>query len=252
MSTALDAVDNAARDEEQIVPASDIAWLDRQFLQEALADPDRLDRIPNGAVLVIVPTDDAELAATELAKADRMRADGRTVHIERIWPRQPDPPPWWLAERVPANLRASLPVAESLLNGPGLTVVFDQSRDLLLASERRGQQPGLAWPLSGGPVVLVDTSTNRAFAFLVPDFVTRTIPRRPHLAYILAMAELRPLRPDDVGDFALPAAHEAEVAVPARPEPLSPEHRATLVTAFGELTGEANASCVRTQFFQSD
>lgn len=250
-STAISSA--GSRDKTATTVTTGFLGLLEQFMQEGLEEPDRFDQIPMGAVLVILPTDDPDLAALELARANRLAAQGHLVHVESIGPRRPTPPRWWLGERVPGSLQAWLPGAEALLMSTELTVVYDQHRDVLVVSQGGDHQHGLAWPIRSGAWVLVDSSMNHVFAFIVPDFVASSVPRLSHLDALLALATFRSLAQADVGDFALPELLSAPLRSPNQTGAMPPQDRARLIEAFSVLTGEAeSANCTFTQFVRSD
>lgn len=55
-----------------------------RLLHEIVADPDALDRIPDGATLVVLPYDDEALALHNLAMAGALVNQGRTVYFRRV------------------------------------------------------------------------------------------------------------------------------------------------------------------------
>ncbi|MDQ3655849.1 MAG: hypothetical protein M3457_12315 [Chloroflexota bacterium] len=228
-------------EEAQAVTISESLRLHERFIREAIDDTDRLDQIPDGAVLIILPSDNAELASRALAKAEQLRAEGRSIHLEQVGPELPNPSPWWIGERTPAHLKAWIPAAESLLSAPELTIVYDHQRDLLFARWDDNQRDGLAWPLQGGSLVLVDTASNLVFALIVPNFMAAMVPLIPPLASVVALAEIRALSQAEVGDFQLPAALSTITTLRDRVEPLSESVRVELIAAISKLTGESKA-----------
>ena len=63
------------------------------MLQAQLANPDLLNEIPNGATVVLIPEDDAELAEYNFGVARTLVARGKNVYLKRVRTAAPAPTP---------------------------------------------------------------------------------------------------------------------------------------------------------------
>lgn len=57
-----------------------------RFHQAAFADPSLLDDIPNGVTLVLVPTDDPEVARREVERGLAILGRGKDVYFRHVAP----------------------------------------------------------------------------------------------------------------------------------------------------------------------
>lgn len=172
-----------------------------RFMREAIADPTRLDDIPSsGAVVVVVPADDPEFAAQEREFAERLSADGRHVIVKEVGV-EPITEAGW--ERLNAPIPAWSPKWAMDLDFDRATIVYDQQRDVLLVDVSRGTRHGWAWPLNELIYLLLDAETEEAFAFLIPEFLAKTVQRLPELTRVLRLAEMRPLSEAERGQLAI-------------------------------------------------
>ena len=71
-----------------------------RFLREALEEPAILDRIPDGATVVLMPPDDPELAQRNLALMARQMEAGKNVVLQHVGVPPPDAPAWRANERL--------------------------------------------------------------------------------------------------------------------------------------------------------
>ncbi len=63
------------------------------MLQAQLANPELLNEIPNGATVVLIPEDDAELAEYNFGVARTLVARGKNVYLKRVRTAAPAPTP---------------------------------------------------------------------------------------------------------------------------------------------------------------
>ncbi|MDQ3692458.1 MAG: hypothetical protein M3464_02355 [Chloroflexota bacterium] len=181
------------------------------FVREVIADPTRLDDIPSsGSIVVILPPDDPDLAATNLAIAERLAADGKTVIVKQVGVAPITDEGW---ERLNAKLPAWAPVWATDVAPEAATVVYDQQRDALLVDLAGGRRHGWGWPLNDLVYLLLDDETEEAFAYLIPHFLSNVVARVPELTKIMAVADLRPLSDGERGHLQvleMPSANGAE------------------------------------------
>lgn len=172
-----------------------------RFMREVIADPARLDDIPSsGAVVVVLPADDPEFAAQEREYAERLRGEGRQVFLEEVGV-EPITEAGW--ERLNAPIPAWSPTWATDLDFDRATIVYDQQRDALLVDVSRGTRHGWAWPLNELIYLLLDAETEEAFAFLIPELLSKATQRLPELTRVLRLAEMRPLSEAERGQLAI-------------------------------------------------
>ncbi len=86
MTTAEPTLDTATAADRNLALIGDM-------LQAQLADPELLNDIPNGATVVLIPEDDAELAEYNFGVARTLVARGKNVYLKRVRTAAPAPTP---------------------------------------------------------------------------------------------------------------------------------------------------------------
>ena len=56
----------------------------RQFLREVVAAPSRVDNMPSGATVVLLPSDDPAQLAANLVLSEQATPEGRDVYVRRV------------------------------------------------------------------------------------------------------------------------------------------------------------------------
>ncbi len=174
MSDHDDGIDDARAD--GIATNIDLAF---RFLGEAFDDPSRLDEIPSGTALVVLPADDPETTAANLALAGRLSEEGRDVRMHRLGAAPGERSalayrtvrPRWPTEGID-------PVAE-----------YDRATDTLFVDFFNGRRRGIDIPTRDLGLLFVDRNTEEVIANLVPDFLSRVVPRDPSLIDVLLRPE---------------------------------------------------------------
>ena len=82
-NTSLDSITAGTRNAE----------LAFDLVQAQLANPDLLAEIPNGATVVLIPEDDADLAEYNFGVARTLVARGKDVYLKRVRSAAPAPAP---------------------------------------------------------------------------------------------------------------------------------------------------------------
>lgn len=170
-----------------------------QFLREALAEPGRIERLPDEASIVLLPEDDPALARENVALAELLVSRGEHIRLERVGVPRTDHPAWEV-NQLRAIRFSRLRPRWALSADPGLlTVVYDAGRDTLRVDLFGGRREGVAVPLNPYAMLLVDLSAQESFGYLLPGFLARAVRRIPRLGQLLAVADLRPLTDEELG-----------------------------------------------------
>lgn len=180
-----------------------------RFLREALDDPRRLDTVPDGASLILVPYDDPELGVLNLGLASKRAAAGETVRLQRVGVPGPETPQWQetdVFERSASHLRPAWPTG---LDDAHLVVGYDDERDALLVDFFADRRPaGAVLPISLYVWLLVDVVADEVVGLLVPHFRELLLRRAPLVGefLLLSFAEVKDMsraeawrRRDEVG-----------------------------------------------------
>jgi hypothetical protein len=191
--------------------------LTARFLREVLADPAKLEQLPDRATFVLMPPDDPELAAANFALAERASRQQEPVTMFRVGVATPDHPRWEPTALRTLTVRSLQPRWADDLDPTETRVVYDADRDVLLLDLAGGRRTGAAIPMGGYLLLLVDLDTQEAFGNLVVGFLRKAVRRTPRLAYVLAAAELRPLTTDELGGLVPPDAEAIEREAEPRP-----------------------------------
>lgn len=192
MSTTPEPTPTAAA---QTARTIDLAF---DFLRDALDDPAVLDRIPDGATVVMLPDDDPGLAAANLRLAERAAAEGKTVYV-----RPPAGPPVaaerWKGTRVRAFQIGALHLRWPTTPREGDPIItYDRPSDTLriLLAEAHGP----VWDVPRNDLVawLVNPTTGEVVGQEVRAFLARAVGQAPRLLHVLAVAELSGITPEEV------------------------------------------------------
>jgi hypothetical protein len=176
-----------------------------RFMRELLEESPQTEPIPEGNVLILLPEDDPDLAAANLALAKRLSAEGRSVILRRVRPAgaaAPDRPEWQVAERRSLTVRNLTPRWAGPIDDDQIVIVYDAGRDVLWIDFFGGTPRPATLPLNDFTQLTIDLASGEAFGYLIPQFLSRAIRKVPRLAQILAAAELRPLRAEELGELA--------------------------------------------------
>ncbi len=180
-----------------------------RFMREVLTDPTLLVRTPGGSTLVLLPNDDPDLAAANLDLASRAIEPGREIRLQLVGAPTPDAEQWRTQDRRGFEFREMRPRwPEQPPVEHELRVIYDGRRDVLRIDLYAGGPKEIAAPLSGSLFVLFDLDSQEAFGYLVPRFLARAVRRSPRMATILAVADLRDLRSEELGGLAEPEGEE--------------------------------------------
>lgn len=158
-----------------------------QMLEEAIADPDVLDGIPLGAVVVSMPHDDPSLASLNLALANKLTADGEHVWLQRVGVPAPDSSQWHLPaqqDQAPQTLHlrwASSPPPDA----KDLVITYDRSSDTMVVDLFARRRPGVDVPVNDSLSLLVDLETEEVIGHLVPHFLEQAMQKAPHILSLL-------------------------------------------------------------------
>jgi Family of unknown function (DUF5647) len=179
-----------------------------RFLQEVLADPDVLDKIPDDATVVLIPPDDSDLARGNLALATKYAEAGKEVVLYRVGVPEPDVPAWREHEMTTIAMRkiaVHWPPALAPESGD-LIIVYDRDRDVLFVDFFGLRRLGMGFPIGGsGMAARVDVETEEIVGYLLAGFLTATVLRAPHLTSLLRIAEFRELTFEELGGLEPPA-----------------------------------------------
>lgn len=168
-----------------------------RFVRDVLADPSLLDRIPSGATLVLMPTDNPKLAWENFALAEQLAGEIENVRLRPVGLPGPEAAAWRDAEMDTIEVKALRPRWAVPLQDP--LIAYDRDRDVLLVDFSRGQRRGIAGRLNAYALLLVHLETQEAFGYVVPNFLARVVPDRPRMGELLRFAELRSIAPDELG-----------------------------------------------------
>lgn len=190
-----------------------LALLER-FMNEALADPVLLDRIPNGATIIFLPVDDPELARQNFSRALARAQAGKQVVLQVVGLPRPDAPAWQPSQIGTLALEMLTPRwPAQLVPEPGdLTIIYDRERDILLVDYFGLRQTALAIPLSGGVALRIDRQDPEVVGHILVGFLSDLVERAPHLASVLRRAEFRALTDEELGGLIPPPAPQATTA----------------------------------------
>ncbi len=178
-----------------------------RFMREVLADSTLLERTPDGSTLVLLPNDDPDLAAANLDLASRITEQGQEVRLQLVGAPSPNAEQWRAQDRRGFEFREMRPRwPDQPPLEHELRVVYDGQRDLLRIDLYAHEPEAIALPVSGFLFVLVNLESEEALGYLVPHFLARAIRRSPRLATILAVADLRALRSEELGGLVEPEA----------------------------------------------
>ncbi len=170
-----------------------------RFIQEALADPSQLERIPSQSTLVLMPApgSDPELAKENAVLAIRLAEEGDDVRLVPLGLPGPEAEEWRNAQLTSFDVKALRPRWAVPLEDP--IIAYDRERDVLLVDFSRGRRRGMAGRLNTYALLLVQLEAQEAFGYVVPDFLRRVVPERPQMGELLRFAELRNIDPDELG-----------------------------------------------------
>ncbi len=170
-----------------------------RFLREVLADPSVLDRIPDGATVVLMPApgSDPELAKANTALTNRLAEELDEVRLVPMRLSTPAAEEGRDAQLAVLEVKALRPRWAVPLDDPAIT--YDRERDVLLVDFSRGQRRGMAGPHNAYARLLVHLETQEAFGYVVPEFLARVVPDRPQMSELLRFADLRSIAPDELG-----------------------------------------------------
>ncbi len=180
-----------------------------RFMREVIADPTLLERTPDSSTLVLLPNNDPDLAAANLDLAACITERGQEVRLQLVGAPIPDAEQWRTQDRRGFEFREMRPRwPEQPPVEHELRVIYDGRRDVLRIDLYAGGPKEVALPLSGSLFVLFDLDSQEAFGYLVPRFLARAVRRSPRMATILAVADLRDLRSEELGGLAEPEGEE--------------------------------------------
>jgi len=136
-----------------------------QLLDEAIANDEVFDQIPDGETLVLLPYDDPKLALQNLATAHRLASNGKTVYL-RLFGAPPESRLDLYARYVsPASLRLAAPLE---LAGP-LSIEYDPIAGAEVFDLSGGQRSTFRVPISAGLALLVDLNSQVVVGYSVPE-----------------------------------------------------------------------------------
>jgi hypothetical protein len=218
-----------ARRVEQVVAARTTAniRLAGQFLREIVDDPSILDTLPDDAAVVLIPEGDPDLAEANLNLAFKLaKRETRTIQLRRVGGAVPEAERWRKVDRRDFTVRNVSLRWPSDLDPRNLVTVYDRERDVLLLDMTGEGQHGIALPRGSFAAVLADVEAGIAFGYLIPRFISHAIRHSPELALLLAAAELRPLREEELGGL---ESLDADAHGENIPSPFTAEETARLV-----------------------
>jgi hypothetical protein len=177
-----------------------------QLLEKILADPDILDEIPENAMIVVIPNDDAELTAHNLAMAEQWLERKQEVLLYPIGKRQPESDRWQAAHHRFVKYRRREPhLPDSVAPEAGdLKIVYDRDRDVLFVDFFGGRRSAIGAPASDLIAYRIDPDSGEIIGFLVAGFLESIVQRSPQLTTTLRAAEMRSITDEELGGLQPP------------------------------------------------
>lgn len=144
-----------ARIAEQTTGNIDLAF---RYVEEAIADPESLDQIPNDATLVLLPYDDPTFALNNLALAMRLASKGQPVYVRRI-----GAPKSARNESLPAPHLAAYWDRDA-----GLRLEHKPDVGVLTVDFSDGPRNSIRFPIADGVALLIDQDTHEVVGYTIP------------------------------------------------------------------------------------
>lgn len=183
-----------------------------RFLAEVMDDPDILNEIPDDATVVLLPTDDPELAQYNIDLMTTAGMTGGGVIVRRVGVPPLNVPAWQANEHLAFAYREPRPHWPDQVapNSGDLQIVYDRERDVLRVDFSGGQRLGIGLPWRTGTALLIDPDANdEIVGYLIGDFLEVAAQRAPQLITTLRLAEIRSLTEAELSGLVPPEAPEA-------------------------------------------
>lgn len=192
-----------------------------QILDEAIAHPDALASIPEGAVVVPMPHSDPGLASLNLVLANTLSERGEHVWLHRVGVPAPERSEWRATEQPGVEYRTLHP--RWATNPPpdqaDLVIAYNRESDLLTVDLFGGRRAAVDVPIGDSVSLLVDLETEEVVGHRVPRFLEQAVQKSPRALGLLLFSnvQLTGITREEVITLRKRLAHGAPPAIPPHP-----------------------------------
>jgi hypothetical protein len=177
--------------------------LARQFLAEMLDDPAQFDAVPEASRVILIPSDDDELAGMNVALAVQEMFRGNAVTLQRVGGPSPEAEAWRAVDQRHLLMHdVRFPTAELLASE--VKIVYDQTRDTLLVDYFNGKRADFLWlEISPHIILRIDRVSHEIVGYLIASYLQSEAYRSPVIARALRKASFRSITDEELGDIAI-------------------------------------------------